>query len=64
MCMCVCNLPSVYSRRLWYDRDNIWHIHEDSSPNGSGQTKKPPCVIQGRFGGGGGLGGQKLKNLE
>ena len=45
-------------RRLWSDRNQIWHTHADSSPNGSGLNKNQPCVTQGF------LGGQKIRNLE
>ena len=38
-------------RRLWSDRNQIWHTHADSSPNGSGLNKNQPCVIQGGLGG-------------
>ena len=38
-------------RRLWSDRNQIWHTHADSSPNGSGPNKNQPCVTQGGLGG-------------
>ena len=50
-------------RRLWSDRDQIWHTHADSPRKGSGQYKNLPRVTKG---GGvwGVLGGQKLKIWE
>ena len=38
-------------RRLWSDRNQIWHTHADYSPNGSGLNKNQPCVTQGGLGG-------------
>ena len=53
----------VYTRRrLWSDRDQIFHTHADSSTNGSELNKNQPRVTQGGFGGV--LGGQQFKNLE
>ena len=66
MCVCVCVCVSVcvsfqaYTRRrLWSDRDQIWHTHADSPIKGSGQNKNLPRVTQGGIWGV--LGGQKLK---
>ena len=60
--MCVCVSFQAYTcRRLWSDRDQIWHTHADSPRKGSGQNKNLPPVMQGGIWGGGGLGGQKLK---
>ena len=62
MCVSVCVSFQAYTRRrLWSDRDQIWHTHADSPRKGSGQNKNLPRVTQGEFGGGGVLGGQKLK---
>ena len=58
-CVCLCMLPSVYTSRLWSDRDQIWHTHADSPRKGSGQNKNLPHVTQGGIWGV--LGGQKLK---
>ena len=42
----------AYRRRhLWSDRDQIWHTHADSSPNGSVLNKNQPRVTQGGLGG-------------
>ena len=38
-------------RRLWSDRNQIWHTHADYSPNGSGLNKNQPCVTQRGLGG-------------
>ena len=63
MCVYVCVSFRRYTRRrLWSDWDQIWHIHADSSPNGSVLNKNQLHVTQGGLGGG--LGGQKFKNLE
>ena len=52
----------AYRRRhLWSDRDQIWHTHADSSPNGSVLNKNHPALPRGVWGV---LGGQKIKNLE
>ena len=52
MCVCVCVFLCVYTRRrLSSDRDQIWHTHADSSPNGSELNKNQPRVTQGGFGG-------------
>ena len=58
VCVCVCVCVSVcvsfqaYTRRrLWFDRDQIWHTHADSPRKGSGQNKNLPRVTQGEFGG-------------
>ena len=43
MCACLCVSFRAYTRRrLWSDRDQIWHTHADSSPNGSGLIQS--CV--------------------
>ena len=40
VCACVCVSFQRYTRRrLWSDRDQIWHTHADSSPNGSELNK-------------------------
>ena len=52
MCVCVCVSFQAYTRRrLWSDRDQIWHTHADSPRKGSGKNKNLPCVTQGEFGG-------------
>ena len=62
VCVSVCVSFRRYTRRrLWSDRDQIWHTHADSSPNGSELNKNQPRVTQGGLGV---LGGQKFKNLE
>ena len=68
-CVCVCvhvcvcvSFRRYTRRRLWSNRDQIWHTHADSSPNGSELNKKSaPCYPRGV---GAVLGGQKFKNLE
>ena len=58
-CVSMCVSFRRYTRRrLWSDRDQIWHTHADSSPNGSELNKNQP-VLPKRV-----LGGQKFKNLE
>ena len=48
----VCVSFQAYTRRrLWSDRDQIWHTHADSPRKGSGQNKNLPRVTQGEFGG-------------
>ena len=48
MCVCVCVSFQAYTRRrLWSDRDQIWHTHADSPRKGSGQNKNLPRVTQG-----------------
>ena len=49
-------------RRLWSDRDQIWHTHADSSPNGSELNKNQPHVTQGGFGGFYGVRNSKIWN--
>ena len=49
--MCV-SFRRYTRRRLWSDRDQIWHTHADSSPNGSELNTNQLRVTQG-----GGLGG-------
>ena len=62
MCLSVCVSFRRYTRRcLWSDRDQIWHTHADSSPNGSELNKNQPVLPKGVWGV---LGGQKFKNLE
>ena len=52
ICESVCVSFRAYTRgRLWSDRDQIWHTHADSSPNGSELNKIQPCVAQRGFGG-------------
>ena len=63
VCLSVCVSFRRYTRRrLWSDRDQILHTHADSSPNGSELNKNQPELPKGGWGGG--LGGQKFKNLE
>ena len=50
MCACV-SFQAYTRRRLWSDRDHIWHTQVDSPRKGSGQNKNLPCVMQGEFGG-------------
>ena len=62
MCVCVCVSFRRYTRRrLWSDRDQIWHTHADSSPNGSELNKNQLRVTQG--GTWGVLRDQKLTNV-
>ena len=62
VCVCVCVSFRRYTRRrLWSDRDQIWHTHADSSPNGSGLNKNQLRVTQG--GTWGVLRDQQLKNV-
>ena len=51
--MSVCVSFRRYTRRrLWSDRDQIWHTHANSSPNGSELNKKnSPVLPQEGFGG-------------
>ena len=52
MCLSVCVSFRRYTRRrLWSDRDQILHIHADSSPKGSELNKNPLRVTQGGVGG-------------
>ena len=54
VCVCVYVCVSFQAhtrRRLWSDRDQIWHTHADSPRKGSGQNKNVPRVMQGEFGG-------------
>ena len=58
--MSVCVSFQAYTRRrLWSDRDQIWHTHADSPRKGSGLNKNLPRVTQGGIWGV--LRGQKLK---
>ena len=60
--MSVCVSFRRYTRRrLWSDRDQIWHTHADSSPNGSELNKNQLRVTQG--GTWGVLRDQKLTNV-
>ena len=62
VCVSVCVSFQAYTRRrLWSDRDQIWHTHAESPRKGSGQNKNLPRVTQGGIWGV--LGGQKLKNV-
>ena len=56
--MCV-YFQAYTRRRLWSDRDQIWHTHAYSPRKCSGQNKKLPRVTQGGIVGV--LEGQKLK---
>ena len=47
---------------LWSDRDQIWHTHADSSPNGSVLNKNQPRVTQGGLGGFKGVRKSKIWN--
>ena len=49
-------------RRLWSDRDQIWHAHADSPRKGSVQNKILPRVTQGELGGGG-FRGSEIENV-
>ena len=52
VCVSVCVSFQAYTRRrLWSDRDQIWHTHADSPRKGSRQNKNLPRVMQGEFGG-------------
>ena len=52
VCVCVCVSFQAYTRRrLWSDRDQIWHTHADSPRKGSGLNNNLPRVTQGEFGG-------------
>ena len=43
VCLSVCVSFWAYTRRrLWSDRDQIWHTHADSSRNGNGRNKNYP----------------------
>ena len=60
--MCVCVSFQAYTRRrLWSDRDQIWHTHADSPRKGSGQNKNLPRVMQG--GNLGGFRGSEIENV-
>ena len=49
--MSVCVSFQAYTRRrLWSDRDQIWHTHADSPRKGSGQNKKFPVSRRGNLG--------------
>ena len=64
VCLSVCVSFRRYTRRrLWSDRDQILQTYADSSSNGSELNKNQPVLPKGDWGGGG-LGGQKFKNLE
>ena len=53
MCLCICVSFRRYTRRrLGSDRDQIWHTHADSSPNGSELNKNQPRVTPGGILGG------------
>ena len=47
VCVCVCVSFRRYTR-LWSDRDQIWHTHADSYPNGSELNKNQLRVTQAR----------------
>ena len=50
--VCVCVSFRRYTRRrLWSDRDQILHIHADSSTKGSEVNKNQPRVTKGGLGG-------------
>ncbi len=53
VCVCVCVSFQAYTRRrLWSDRDQIWHTHADSPRKGSlGKIKICPVSPRGEFGG-------------
>ena len=46
--MCV-SFWAYTRRRLWSDRDQIWHTHADSSRNGNGLNKKFARLTEGGF---------------
>ena len=46
-CVSVCvglSFQAYTRRRLWSDRNQIWHTHADSPRKGSGQNKNLPRV--------------------
>ena len=44
-CVSVCVSFQAYThRRLWSDRNQIWHTHADSPRKGSGKNKNLPRV--------------------
>ena len=45
VCVSVCVSFQAYTRRrMWSDRNQIWHTHADSPRKGSGQNKNLPRV--------------------
>ena len=49
VCVCVCvsvcvSFQAYTRRRLWSDRNQIWHTHADSHSKGCGQNKHLPRV--------------------
>ena len=63
VCVSVCvSFQAYIRRRLWSDRDQIWHTHADSPRKGSGQNKNLPRVTQGGICVG--FRGQKFKMWE
>ena len=59
--MSVCVSFQAYTRRrLWSDRDQIWHTHADSPRKGSGKNKNLPRVSRGNLGG---FRGSEIENL-
>ena len=53
VCVSVCVSFQAYTRRrLWSDRNQIWHTPADSPRKGSGQNTKLPRVTWGHMGGG------------
>ena len=58
--MCV-SFQAYTRRRLWSDRDQIWHTHADSHRKGSGQNKNLPPVMQGGILGG--FRGSEIENV-
>ena len=47
--MCV-SFQAYTRRRLWSDRDQIWHTHADSHRKGSGREKNSPLEERGHLG--------------
>ena len=57
--MCV-SFQAYTRRRLWSDRDQIWHTHADSPRKGSGEIKICPVSRRGNLGG---FRGSEIENV-